>query len=194
MPGQTYPGGAGTERQRPSPRPPLGGPAAAALASLCFLVSFIRVPWLTRWNSWLFCRACFAAVGRRPVLKAGVRIDCPERIQAGDDLNIGEYSFLVGNGGLAIGDRVLIGHHVSVLTTDHVFADPRRPIAAQGLVCMPVDIGDDVFIGCGARVVGASVGTGAVVGAGAVVTHDVEAFAVVGGVPARVIGRRAVGG
>jgi phosphonate metabolism protein (transferase hexapeptide repeat family) len=55
----------------------------------------------------------------------------------------------------------------------------------------PVEIGHDVWIGHGALVMpGVTVGNGAVVGAGAVVTHDVEPYTVVGGVPAEQIGRR----
>ncbi|MFA6107775.1 MAG: acyltransferase [Candidatus Latescibacterota bacterium] len=117
-------------------------------------------------------------------------MDCPERIHAGDDLSIGEYSFIAANGGLWIGHRVMIGHQVSILTADHIFERTDRPIAEQGLTMMPVRIGNDVYVGCGARLVGASIGDGAVVGAGAVVTQDVEPMMVVAGVPARVIRKR----
>jgi acetyltransferase-like isoleucine patch superfamily enzyme len=118
----------------------------------------------------------------------------------------------VGSGGvLAVGARVIFGHHctiganekieigddallaemVSIRDHDHRFDDLSTPIREQGAVCAPVAIGRDVWIGAKATVVkGVTVGDGAVVGANAVVTHDMPPHAIVGGIPARVIKMR----
>jgi maltose O-acetyltransferase len=65
------------------------------------------------------------------------------------------------------------------------------PIEKQGNSERDIIIGDDVWIGYGAQVLsGIHIGSHAIVGAGAVVTHDIPEYAVVGGVPARVIRMR----
>lgn len=93
---------------------------------------------------------------------------------------------------VTIGDDVRIAGHVWIGTSNHVFADPDRSIATQGAVQLPVFIEDDVWIGEKATVLpGVTIGRGSVVAAGAVVTRDVPPYSVVGGVPARLIKRRA---
>ena len=120
-----------------------------------------------------------------------VTIWFPEGVSVASGSMIGENSFLDGYSGLTIGRNVLVAHNVSIIAEDHGFATRRIPIRRQPKTTGPIVIGDDVWIGCGARVLkGVTVGTGAIIGAGAVVTRDVAPYSIVGGVPARVIGVR----
>ena len=70
----------------------------------------------------------------------------------------------------------------------HVFDDPETPFIDQGITAEGIAIEDDVWLGSGVVITdGVHIGKGSVVAAGAVVTEDVPAHAVVGGIPARVI-------
>lgn len=109
-------------------------------------------------------------------------------IRIGQDSLIGEYNVLRGQGGITIGNRVYTAPLVQILAVNHNFDDPTRPMVDQGITAEGIVIADDVWIGAGVIVTdGVHIGQGAVVAAGAVVTSDVPAHTVVGGVPARVI-------
>jgi acetyltransferase-like isoleucine patch superfamily enzyme len=109
-------------------------------------------------------------------------------IRIGRDSLIGEYNVLRGQGGITIGNRVYTSPLVQLLAVNHVYDDPARPMVEQGITAEGISIEDDVWIGAGAIVTdGVRVGKGAVIAAGAVVTKDVAAHTVVGGVPAQVI-------
>lgn len=87
---------------------------------------------------------------------------------------------------IQIGNRVTVGHHVVVITDTHDASDPGCRGGARS--SHPVRIGDGAWIGARATILpGVTIGRGAVVAAGAVVTRDVEADTLVGGVPARFI-------
>jgi acetyltransferase-like isoleucine patch superfamily enzyme len=109
-------------------------------------------------------------------------------ISVGRDSLIGEYTVIRGQGGVHIGDRVYTSPFTQIIAVDHVFDDPDRPFIEQGITADGIFIEDDVWLGSGAIITdGVCVGQGAVVAAGAVVTRDVPAHTVVGGVPARPI-------
>ena len=109
--------------------------------------------------------------------------DFGRNIHLGKDVFINSCCNFQDQGGIYIGDHVLIGHRVVLATIDHDL-DP----CDRSLHCAPIHIGDRVWIGSGAIITkGVTIGEGAVVAAGAVVTRDVPANTVVGGVPARVI-------
>ena len=111
-------------------------------------------------------------------------------IWVGRNCIIGENSVIRGQGGVTIGDNVIIAPHVQIMAVDHVFDDPSRPILEQGLRAFGITIEDNAWIGAGAIILdGVRIGQGAVVGAGAVVTRDVAPHTVVAGVPARLVRR-----
>ena len=113
-------------------------------------------------------------------------------IWVGRDSFIGERCVIRGQGGVHIGDAVLLAPQVQVLAVNHVFDDPRRPVLHQGITAQGITIEDGAWIGAGAILLdGVRVGAGAVIGAGAVVTHSVPAHTLAVGTPARVIRRLA---
>ena len=92
-----------------------------------------------------------------------------------------------GRRGVTIGDDTRIATGVAIYAFDHGIA-PDRPVREQPVSSRGVRIGRDVWIGANAGVTdGVTIGDHAVVAMGAVVTRDVPDYAVVGGVPARVI-------
>jgi acetyltransferase-like isoleucine patch superfamily enzyme len=117
-------------------------------------------------------------------LRMPVVIYDPEQLTMGDQIDIGEFTHIRANGGIRIGNRVLIAANVTITTREHPVALPRWGKTEDA----PIVIEDDVWIGAGAIVLpGVTIGRGAVVAAGAVVTADVPPFTVVGGVPAKTI-------
>lgn len=128
-------------------------------------------------------RAIIRATGSIRRIGAGVRI--------GRRSAVGVDCFIHGGGGVTIGRDVLLGPGVRIFSENHDFALRGVPIIEQGETPAPVEIGDDVWIGAGATVLaGARIGTGSIVAAGAVVRGEVEPYAIVAGVPARVVGHR----
>jgi acetyltransferase-like isoleucine patch superfamily enzyme len=132
-------------------------------------------------------------------LELGDRVAIRDNVQLGGNgiLSIGSRSainegcILAAMEKIEIGADVMIAPRVYILDVDHRFEDRARPISAQGYDIAPVRIKDGVWIGTGAVITkGVTIGEGAVFGANSVVTRDVAPYAIMGGVPAKVIGHR----
>lgn len=109
----------------------------------------------------------------------------------GVDITVGRNVFVNQNctfydlGGLEIGDDVMIGPNVSLITSGHPVEPAQR---RDGVVVKPIVIERNVWIAAGATILGGvTVGENSVVAASSVVTKDVPAHTLVGGNPARVI-------
>ncbi|MDD4993346.1 MAG: DapH/DapD/GlmU-related protein [Paludibacter sp.] len=89
-----------------------------------------------------------------------------------------------------IGDNCLLGPDVTIINSNHCI-NKNQLIREQRDINLPIVIGNDVWIGAKAIILaGVTIGDGAVIAAGAVVTKDVAAYTVVGGVPAKKIKER----
>jgi acetyltransferase-like isoleucine patch superfamily enzyme len=114
----------------------------------------------------------------------------PFHTNFGRFLKIGKHVFInhgcsfLDLGGIVIEDHVLIGPKVSLITENH----PVDPSQRKLLMGSPIVIKQNAWVGAGATVLpGVTIGENAIVAAGAVVTKDVAANSIVGGVPAQFI-------
>lgn len=132
-------------------------------------------------------------------LAQGARIDRDTRVGAG--VSVGRHSYVMPYSTVLnaeIGDFCSIGSYVSIGGWEHPYRYPSTsPALYREVLKVPyadtgkhVKLCDDVWVGDGAIILGATVGTGAIIAAGAVVTHDVPPYEIWGGVPARRIKKR----
>lgn len=109
------------------------------------------------------------------------------KVYIGRNTVIGRRNIVTAKNSIRIGDNVLIGSDVQIIDHGHGLSRACL-IREQSALIGTVSIGDDVWIGAGAKILmGAKIGTGAVIGANAVVTGDIPEFAIAVGIPARVI-------
>lgn len=135
---------------------------------------------------------CRIECGRGLLLYRALYLETREsgHIRIGDRVVISRGTHIVAFAGIEIGAGTMIGEYASLRDANHRY-DDARPLRDSGHVARPIRIGREVWIGRGAMILpGVTIGDRAVIGANAVVTRDVPAGALVGGVPARVINAR----
>lgn len=109
-----------------------------------------------------------------------------ERLSMGRDCLISWGVYLDLQGNVTIGDRVGLSPQIAIITSSHSVGSPNKRVGE--LQALPVTVKDGVWLGTRCMVLpGVTIHEGAVVAAGAVVTKDVPANTIVGGVPARII-------
>lgn len=110
--------------------------------------------------------------------------DCGKNITVGNHVFFNSGCNFQDQGGITIDDGALIGHNVVLATLNHCMIPEQR----ANLEPAPIHIGKNVWIGANAIVLpGVTIGDGAVIAAGAIVTKDVPANTIAGGVPAKKI-------
>jgi galactoside O-acetyltransferase len=150
------------------------------------------------------------AVGRNLVIRDGVHIEQPHLVSVGDDVlfNQGVHvdpcgeEIVIGSkthfapyavlyGPLEIGSKCAFAAHVVLASIGHTYDLPDVPFVNLPARKKKIVVEDNVWVGANAVIIqGVRIGTGSIIDAGAVVTHDVEPYSVMGGVPARLIRKR----
>lgn len=126
------------------------------------------------------------SIGDNVSIKENVFLYNIDNLTLGSNVSIWPFAYIDAYGGLDIGNDVSIAHGASILTFEHQFQDHEIPIKDQKVKALSVYIGDDVWIGAKATILGGNrIETGSVIGAGTVVTRDVPCNSIVVGVPGR---------
>lgn len=132
---------------------------------------------------------CLGKIGEGTIIRETAMLRSPENIAIGSNSHVNHYCCIWAsqNSSITIGDNGLMGPGVKIFSSNHGVAK-GMPMRKQLNIEKDVHIGDDVWIGANSVVTaGVRIGDGALVAAGSVVTKDIPAYAIAGGVPAKVI-------
>lgn len=132
------------------------------------------------------------SLGKNSIIECtGVIRELGEELIIGENVGIAANAFIAMRGKVEIGDNTIFGPGVSIHAENHNFEKLDIPIKLQGATRKGVKIGQDCWIGSKAIILdGVNIGNHVIVAAGAVVNKDVPDYAIVGGVPAKVIKMR----
>jgi len=143
----------------------------------------------------------YISIGRHVQISKGIQLTAWDHFQSsdykpsiiiGDNCIIREYTHISAIGSIQIGDNLLTGNNVLISDNAHGATTPvlldlppvLRPLYTKG----GITIGNNVWIGSNACILSSvSIGDGAIIAANSVVTHDVPAYAIAAGIPAKII-------
>jgi len=131
-------------------------------------------------------------IARNSILQCtGVIANMGTGIRIGNFSAVGAMSYLSGQGGIEIGNNVIMGPGVKIFSENHNYSKLEIPIRMQGESRIGVKIEDDCWIGADVIILdGVKIGSGSVVAAGSVVTKEIPPFSISAGVPAKVLNNR----
>lgn len=134
----------------------------------------------------LFYKIGGCYIGKHTIINMFQHFINISNLKIGNYSHINRYCFLDARGGITIGNNVSISYYVKLITGSHDINESDFPVKLSTII-----INDYVWIGAGATILqNVNIGTGAVICAGAVVTKNVPDYAIVAGIPAKIIGYR----
>jgi acetyltransferase-like isoleucine patch superfamily enzyme len=169
------------------------------ICALTAILAFVPRPFFTAtWSAiagrgriasvlrYLYAKRLAAACGDNVMIGPRCTILHWEGLELGRNVTIHVGTYIDAQGSVSIGDDVSIAHASSLVSFEHTWDDPGKPIKYNPLRRLPIRIDDDVWIGCGVRVLaGAIINRRTVIAAGSVVLRGTYGGGVFAGVPAR---------
>lgn len=129
-----------------------------------------------------------AECGNNVAIFNNVTLKHVEKMHIGNNVSIHTQCYLDALGEIFIGDNVSIAHSTSLVSFDHTYSDDNVPIKYNKVKKGKIIIEDDVWVGCGCRILqGVNIGKRCIIAAGAVVTNSFKPHSLCGGVPAKLI-------
>ncbi|WP_218955024.1 MULTISPECIES: acyltransferase [unclassified Acinetobacter] len=139
---------------------------------------------------YIFIAGRLKKCGKLVFFGSRIYIESPENLSLGNNVSIHHQSTLICSGGIEIGDAVAIAHNSSILSTNHTWNDVSLPIKYNPLDKKNIIIEDDVWIGCGVRILaGSFIPKRTIIAAGAVLSKKLPSNGIYGGIPAKLIKR-----
>ena len=137
---------------------------------------------------YVFALRLVKSLGKNVFIGRCVEITGWNNLSIKNNVSIHKDCYINAKGGLYIGNDVSIAHSTSILTFEHTWDDKSLPIRSNPLKFSKVSIEDNVWIGCGCRILsGVTIETFSVIAAGAVVNNNVKSGTLNGGVPAKIL-------
>lgn len=125
------------------------------------------------------------------IIGSGSISDIGIGLEIGNNSSFSEYTFFGAAGGIVVGNDVIAGQMVRFHAENHNFSSTEKLIREQGVNRKGIKVGNNCWIGAGATFLdGAEIGDGCIVAANAVVTKKFPDNSIIGGIPAKIIGKR----
>lgn len=138
-----------------------------------------RLGYLQRY---LLAKSLLKSCGKNIRIEPNVIIKDIENVSIGDNVSINAFSYIIGSGGVTIGNNVSIAHSSSIVAESHTWEELNVPICYNPIIPTPVSIHDDVWIGCGVRIIGPCIiHNRTIVAAGTIVKGELQPNAIYAG-------------
>lgn len=135
---------------------------------------------------YIFVKNTAKSVGNNVSIQPGVFVFNLQNMELGSNVSIHPMCYIDAAGGIKIGSNVSIAHATTLISTNHTWDNIDLPIKYNPETFAQIIIEDDVWIGCGVRILaGVTIRRRSAVAAGAVVNKSFDNNALIGGVPAK---------
>lgn len=150
---------------------------------LSFMLNFGKIGFMMRYFE---LKTNASSVGENVYIAKYVVIKNSHNLIIGSNNSLHEFCYIDAAGGIEIGENVSIAHNCSLISFEHTWEDESIPIKYNPTRFSPIVIGNDVWLGCGVRILaGSIIEDRVIVAAGAVVKGKLESGYIYGGIPAK---------